>query len=82
MVSVCFYGTLRAHFKMTHLEVEAYSVKDLIIAIEKITEVACRKELKNALTFVNEINFLFLKKHNTALKPGDKVTFLSPASGG
>lgn len=82
MIDVYFYGTLRSYFQKTHISVQAKTIKELINTIQKCTGMTCKNELKNALTFVNEVNFLLLKKYNTPLKSGDKVAFLSPASGG
>lgn len=82
MINVEFYGTLRSLMTIDMLVVEAYTIKELIVTIEKETKIACKSELRNAITFVNQVNFLKLKKYNTKLKVGDKVVFLSPASGG
>ena len=82
MIDVYFYGTLKELLKHSHLKIDAKSVKDLIKNIESNTGVKCQKELMNALTFVNEVNFLSLKRYKTPLSKGDKVAFLSPASGG
>ena len=40
------------------------------------------KELKNAIIYVNDVNFIKLKKYRTKLADGDKVLIMSPASGG
>ncbi len=68
--------------KTSQMKLEANSVKALIEAINCESGISCRDELKNSLTFVNDVNFLKLKKYRTPLISGDKVTFLSPASGG
>jgi len=82
MIKVEFYGTLRSLMNLDMLVVEANTIKELIVTIEKDTKIACKSELRNAITFVNQENFLKLKKYNTKLIAGDKVVFLSPASGG
>ncbi|MBI9012394.1 MAG: MoaD/ThiS family protein [Clostridiales bacterium] len=82
MIKVEFYGTLRSLMNLDMLNVEAGTIKELIVAIEEKTKIACKSELRNAITFVNQENFLKLKKYNTKLIAGDEVVFLSPASGG
>ncbi|WP_240840431.1 MoaD/ThiS family protein [Acidaminobacter sp. JC074] len=64
------------------MKLQANSVKDLIDVIHNDSGISCKSQLKNAITFVNDVNFLKLKKYKTPLKTGDKVAFLSPASGG
>ena len=82
MINVYFYGSLRALMKTSQMKYPANSVKDLIEIIHNDTGISCKSELKNAITFVNDVNFLKLKRYKTPLEAGDKVTFLSPASGG
>lgn len=82
MINVKFFGMLRSILKLSQLTIEASTVKTLIDNIEKKTQITCKKELRQAVIFINEVNFLKLKKYSTKLSPGDTVAFLSPASGG
>lgn len=82
MINVKFFGLLRTTLNTNELNISAENIKSLIDEIEVEASISCKRELKQAIIFVNEVNFLNLKKYRTKLQTGDKVVFLSPVSGG
>ncbi len=82
MIKVEFFGLYRLNYGLKECSVEAASVKELFKKLYEMNPVYTVKELKNSIVFVNDVNFLKLKKYKTPLKDGDKVLIMSPASGG
>lgn len=81
MIEVKFFGTARVKFQVRSIEVEASDVKELISVVAERFSIR-EKEVKQFLIYVNDVNIASLKMYKTKLKDGDKVMFLSPASGG
>ena len=71
MIEVKFFGTARVKFQVRSI-------------ISVVAERFCirEKEVKQFLIYVNDVNIASLKMYKTKLNDGDKVMFLSPASGG
>ena len=80
MIEVKFFGTARVKFQVRSIEVEASDVKELISVVAE--RFCIREEVKQFLIYVNDVNIASLKMYKTKLNDGDKVMFLSPASGG
>ena len=67
---------------MQECSLEAKNIKELFKELYEMNPVYSVKELKNAIIYVNDVNFIKLKKYRTKLADGDKVLIMSPASGG
>lgn len=84
MIEVKFFGTARVKFQVKSIEVDATKAKDVKALVGIIAEKFCirEKEVRQFLIYVNEENIASLKMYKTKLNDGDKIMFLSPASGG
>lgn len=81
MIGIRFFGMARLKLKLKEAQVEANNVQEML---EKVAEKAGvhKKEMKQYLIYVNEVNISKLKKYKTPLKDGDEILILSPSSGG
>ena len=82
MVNVEFFGLYRLSYGIQQCSLESKNVKELFKKLYEMNPVYTVKELKNAIIYVNDVNFIKLKKYRTKLADGDKVLIMSPASGG
>ncbi|MEG1646086.1 MAG: MoaD/ThiS family protein [Clostridia bacterium] len=82
MIKVKFFGVGRLEVGKTPFEVEAKTIKELIAVMAKTQEKYKEADLKKFLVYINEVPIKKLKMYRSALKDGDVVMFMSPASGG
>lgn len=81
MIKVKLFGSARVQFKEKEFEIEAKTVNDLIDLVAKRYQVK-KKDIKQFLIYVNEVNIHELKMYRTKLNNNDVIMLLSPASGG
>lgn len=82
MPRVKFYGESRLVLQVDQLTIQGRTVKEVIRNIDSLYDVNCRPILKNSIIFVNQVNFLKLKRYKTCLSEDDELVFLSPVAGG
>lgn len=81
MVKVLLYGIARLKFETKELNIEAKTIKELLIKIGELKSIKF-KEMKNFLIYVNDVNITSLNMYKTKLHDKDIVMLLSPSSGG
>lgn len=81
MVEIKFFGLSRSKIGKSQIDLEADSIKKMIKALSNETGLT-KRQLKQNLIFVNEVNIQHLKMWKTKLNDGDKITFFTPSSGG
>ena len=82
MIEVTLMGLLRLKAGQRVLKVEADTVAKLMVAVNMQCPALSVKELKHSVIFVGDKNIAELKMFRTRLNDGDKVTIMSPVSGG
>lgn len=81
MVEIKFFGLSRSKIGKSQIDLEAESIKQMIKVLSEETGLT-KRQLKQNLIFVNEVNIQHLKMWKTKLNDGDKITFFTPSSGG
>lgn len=82
MITVSLYGLYRLQAKEARYELgDARDVRELLQYLEAAAGIPC-KELKKAVIFVNGTPIDKTGMFRTKLHGGDRVSVLSPASGG
>ena len=76
MITVKLYGLLRIESGIKQKQLEAHTVKDVLILLKKCG--IPRKDLDGCVILVNGVN----KSKQTKLQDGDTVVLMSPVAGG
>jgi molybdopterin converting factor small subunit len=82
MITVKFFGMLSVDYKLKELQVEAGTIEQVLEEIKDIYPEIPKTQLRQAMMFVNQQQVTGNKRFLLALKDGDELAFLSPASGG
>lgn len=82
MISVDLYGLYRLKSKDSRYEFEsAKDIRQLILLLERASGIPA-SELKQAVIFINGIPIDKLGTYRAKLNGGDRISIISPASGG
>lgn len=82
MISVDLYGLYRLKSNEARYEFEsAKDIRQLILLLERASGIPAA-ELKQAVIFVNGIPIDKLGMYRAKLNGGDRISIISPASGG
>ena len=76
MITVKLYGLLRIESGIKQKQLEAHTVKDVLILLKKCG--IPRKDLDGCVILVNGVN----KSKQTKLQDGDTVVLMSPVASG
>ncbi len=82
MVKVKFFGLIRSNHRVTEMEVEAGTVKEVVDQIIKRHPVITEHEIRNAVLIINKEKVMHLNRFLEVINDGDEIAFTNFVGGG
>ncbi len=82
MITVKLFGMFRLLADKSQLLVEAGTVRQVLNQVSRYCPGLSRRQLKQAIIFVNKEQISGSRRFSKKLKDGDELVLLSPMSGG